>query len=229
MSERFQVKYFDTREALAAEAADLTVKTLSAVPAGRPALVALSGGRVAKDYLQALVRIWRDDRTHFFWADERCVGPNSEESNFRVAQELLLEPLGVEEFRSHRIRGELPAGQAAELAEQALRSISGTQPPGLPRLDLVILGMGEDGHIASLFPGGLEPCPASIKCFQAVIGPKPPPQRVTMTWELLLAAGEVAVLVSGAGKEKALRDALSPNGVKLLRLRAATLLSTVQP
>jgi 6-phosphogluconolactonase len=126
----------------------------------------------------------------------------------------------------------LPPEQAAQEAETSLRKVAGAEL-SLPRLDLVILGMGEDGHVASLFPAGLQPSPGAGECFRAVVGPKPPPNRVTMTWELLTCANQVLVLVSGPGKEAALANALALNDMnplsRLLRLRShTTILSTVR-
>jgi 6-phosphogluconolactonase len=234
MSDQFQIEFFDHPDQLATAAATLTVKTLSAVPAGQPALLALSGGRIARDYFRSLINVWRDGRAHFFWADERCVLPTSPDSNFHDAFEILLKPLEISEDRIHRIRGELLPEQAASEAGETLRRVSKTGASALPCLDLVILGMGEDGHVASLFPGGLQTSPGDTECFLPVLGPKPPHRRVTMSWELLQAASDVLVLISGAGKETALRDALSsptsnPLG-NLLQLRdQTTLLSTVRP
>ena len=99
----------------------------------------------------------------------------------------------------------------------------------MPVLDLVLLGMGEDGHVASLFPGEPETVMASKEVYRAVTNsPKPPPNRVTLGYPAIAAAQHVWVLVSGAGKERALRESLEPSGrtplARVLRLRRQTTL-----
>lgn len=195
--------------------------------------LALSGGRIAGVLFQALARAptaARSLRTlNLFWADERCVGPDDEASNYGLARRLLLEPLGIAAERVHRLRGELPPREAVRRASTELRRVARKTPNGRhPALDLVLLGMGEDGHVASLFPGAPERSVTSRAVYAAVTGPKPPPRRVTLTFRSLAAAREVWVLVAGSGKEAALRESLRPGGTtplaELLRRRAMTVL-----
>ena len=202
--------------------------------AGQPHCVALSGGRIAQKFFtsvveQAKTRIIGDGDTsslpanvHFFWADERCVPPDDPESNFRVANELLFAPLKISEGQIHRIRGELPPDQAAALAAVEILAIVPTASPSplrgegvhsLPVLDLIFLGMGEDGHVASLFPGEDAAVGSEEAIYRAVNNsPKPPPNRVTLGYAAIAAARQVWVLVSGTGKKAALRESLAPNG-----------------
>ena len=148
------------------------------------------------------------DDVHFFWADERCVPPDNPESNYRTARELLFEPLAIPLSHIHRIRGEDDPGAAAKSASDELACIAGKNPQNVPILDLVILGMGEDGHVASLFPGA----PSQPGIYYPVIGPKPPPRRITVSYDVIIAARDVWVLVSGAGKQGALAGSLAPGG-----------------
>jgi 6-phosphogluconolactonase len=188
--------------------------------------VALSGGRVAGRFMAAAAERSRSrgvswDDVDFYWGDERCVPPEHADSNYRLADEALLTPLGIAADKRHRLRGELPPAEAARLAEEELRSATRTSGGSVPVLDLVFLGMGEDGHVASLFPEAPQEVIESRALVLPVIGPKPPPQRLTLTFPVLAAAREVWVLASGAGKEQALRESLAPG----LRTPLARLLS----
>jgi len=188
-----------------------------------PFTVALSGGRIAGKLYSAVIATARvGDVTflispfHFFWADERCVPPNSTDSNFSVANELLLTPLGAAKDHVHRIRGEEAPEFACAEAEAEICRVASLNGDGLPVLDLVILGLGEDGHVASLFPG--RPEPEKKSAYQIVTdSPKPPPTRITLSYDAIAAAKEVWVLVSGKGKEEALRESLKPDGKTPLR------------
>jgi 6-phosphogluconolactonase len=100
---------------------------------------------------------------------------------------------------------------AAAAAEADLRQFATCPPPAFPEIDLVLLGMGEDGHVASLFPGEPDEAMASPAVFRHVTAVKPPPMRLTLGYSTLAAAREVWVLASGKGKQQALRDSLSPD------------------
>jgi 6-phosphogluconolactonase len=182
----------------------------------RPFTVALSGGRIAQKLFslaarEAGARGISFGRVHFFWADERCVSPGSPDSNFKTAQDLLFGPLKIRDDHIHRIRGEDQPAAAAAAAEKELCRIATAGKDGRPVLDLIFLGMGEDGHVASLFPGRMDGMGRVIFC-AIKDSPKPPPDRVTLSYASIVAAVEVWVLASGTGKEKALRQSLSPTG-----------------
>ena len=196
--------------------------------------IALSGGRIAGLFFQALVRatgqkLERWNRVHIFWVDERAVPPNDPESNFALTQRFLLSPLGIPGHRVHRIRGEVPPEQAAALATTELRRVVPADADGYPRLDLVFLGLGEDGHTASLFPGHVEPgAPEPIIYRGIVDAPKPPPQRVTLSYEMLYRARRVDVLTSGEGKKSIVMHTLNapettPLGKVLLGRKGSTI------
>lgn len=197
--------------------------------------VALSGGRIAKHFFRAAATQFASltdglAQTHFFWADERCVPPTHPESNYRLAKEHLLEPLKVPEVNIHRIQGEMDPIESAALAERELRQLTNPCSPDIPVLDLVFLGMGEDGHIASLFPGMVQTESQRAAVYIPVTGPKPPFQRISLTEIGLQRARQVCVLASGEGKAEALKDALSAAGktplASLLRSRTHTLILT---
>lgn len=179
--------------------------------------VALSGGRIARQFFSAVVELARAKSVNlgaldFFWGDERCVPPDDPESNFGVATKLLLEPLGIAPGRIHRIRGELRPDAAAHEAEAALLKCAVQTTAGQPVLDWVFLGMGEDGHVASLFPGEPAAVMAGRAIYRSVVATKPPPQRITLGYATIAAAREVWVLASGAAKEAALRESLVTGG-----------------
>jgi len=146
----------------------------------------------------------------------------------------LLDPLGIAPAHIHRIRGEDEPGQAAAAAAAALRQVTGTAGNGMPVADLILLGMGEDGHVASLFPGDEAALTDETPVFRPVFdSPKPPSRRVTLGLGPILAAREVWVVVAGAGKEAALRESLAPEGrtplARIIRRRDHTrILSTVR-
>ena len=194
--------------------------------------VALAGGRIAKDFMAAATTLARERGqsvagVDFFWGDERCVPPEHPDSNFLLASQALLQPLGISPERIHRIRGEAVPALAARAAEAELRAFCPVVRQGQPVLDLVLLGMGEDGHVASLFPGAPSEVVNSSATFFPVIGPKPPPQRITLSYPAIGAAKIVWVLVFGAGKEKALRESLGAGAVtplgRVLAGRPATI------
>ena len=152
-------------------------------------------------------------KVHFFFGDERHVSPEDVESNFRMANEAMFKALGRNDLRIHRILGELSsASEAAEQYEADLREFfepRGLLTHGLPRFDLILLGMGPDGHTASLFPkspGLLE----STRWVAANWVEKFKTDRITMTFPVLDSAAEVIILVSGPEKATILAKVLDP-------------------
>jgi len=199
----------------------------------RPYNVAVSGGRIAKTFFSEIVRqagggaIFQN--VNFFWADERCVPPTDPESNYAIARQLLFEPLKIPEAQIHRLRGEGPEPVALSEAVRAICKVSPVVK-GQPVLDMIFLGMGEDGHVASLFPGEAEETIANAAVYRAVTAVKPPPRRITLGYAAIAAALEVWVVAAGAGKEASLKESVSPSGktplARVLRLRTQTKIFT---
>jgi 6-phosphogluconolactonase len=136
---------------------------------------------------------------HIFFGDERAVPPDHIESNFGMVKRAWLDPARFPTERVHRIRGEIDPERAARLAEEDLRSVAG-EPPAL---DLALLGLGTDGHTASLFPGS-HALGETLRLFV----PARSGRRITATFPLLNATQQVIFLVSGRGKAEAVRAAL---------------------
>ncbi|MBW7906253.1 MAG: 6-phosphogluconolactonase [Phycisphaerae bacterium] len=142
---------------------------------------------------------WR--RVHVFWGDERCVPPDDPRSNYGMANAALLSRVPIPAANVHRIRGELPAAEAAAEYDRVLRAIWGAAPPAF---ELVLLGLGDDGHTASLFPH--DPALRESQCWAAAVRrPGDPVARVTLTPPALNGARAVAFIVSGASKAAMLR------------------------
>jgi 6-phosphogluconolactonase len=193
--------------------------------------VALSGGRIASRFFEAVVDRAGDTSAslaecHYFWADERCVPPSSPESNYAIAKRTLLEPLGIPQSHIHRVHGELDPVESADRAIEDMRCVVPQSASGQPVIDLVFLGMGEDGHVASLFPGETEDTVSESAWYRSVMAQKPPPHRVTLGYAALAAAREVWVLASGSGKKAALDESLTEAGqtplAKVLKSRQFT-------
>jgi 6-phosphogluconolactonase len=184
---------------------------------GQPFTVALCGGRVAELFFRAVVQQGKGvsglfANVDFFWADERCVSPISPDSNYGQAREKLLDPLEIKPGRVHRIEGELPPLEAAERASAAARRAARSGPDGCPAFDLALLSMGEDGHVASLFPGAKESAEEARLPYRFVLGAKPPPERITLSYSAIRAAAQTWVLVSEPEKAGVLRQSLRADG-----------------
>jgi len=211
-----QLLSFQTDDALAAAAAEAWLDAIAATTAaGKDFTVALSGGRVMRKFLAAATalaaaRAMDFRQVQFFWADERCVPPDDPESNFRLANEALLQPAAVPAENIHRLLGEHEPAAAAQAATRQLCHVCGTAAGELPALDLVLLGMGEDGHLASIFPDDAASAADVTAVFLPVYdAPKPPPHRISLGYGALAAARTVWVLASGPGKQTALRQSLA--------------------
>lgn len=206
---RFQPTPDDIARVAATELLGLLVRR---PPEPSPFGVALSGGRIALPFYKKIVEDARArvsfEGVHFFWADERCVPPSSPENNYAVAREHLLEPLQIPEANIHWIRGEDDPATAGREAEAEICRVLTLDSEGQPIIDLVILGMGEDGHVASLFPAESPEWLRDGAVYRAVTAAKPPPKRITLGYKPIIAAREVWILASGPGKENAFKGLL---------------------
>ena len=205
-----EVRILPDAERLAIAAAEHFVALAGEAIAARGLFsVALAGGSTPRAAYVLLateeyaVRVdW--SRVHVFWGDERCVPPDHLDSNYRMAREVLLDHVSVPQQNVHRLHGEACSGDVEALYEVELRKVFRA---GVPRLDLVMLGMGQDGHTASLFPGtevlDEQRLWVVAHYVDSVLG-----WRVTLSPLVINAARNVIFIISGADKSDAVREVL---------------------
>lgn len=189
----------DSPAALAARAADeFAADAARAIAASGRFTAALSGGKTPRAMLAALASRpldWR--RISFFWSDERCVGPDDPDSNYGMARDALLSKIDVPPANVHRMRGELDPAAGAGAYDAELRGVFGTAA----RFDLLFLGLGPDGHTASLFPGTAALDATDRWCAaNEVTGNVASPWRLTLTYPAIDAARRILFLVEGNDK-----------------------------
>ncbi|KAI9305125.1 6-phosphogluconolactonase [Cunninghamella echinulata] len=168
--------------------------------------LAISGGSLPKLLSKDLANNKQVDfsKWHVFWADERCVGLDDDDSNYKEVKKQLLNHVGIPEHQIHPIHEqyakEKNADQAAKEYQQQLEAYFGT--PSFPQFDLILLGMGPDGHCCSLFPG--HPLLDENKLWVAPItdSPKPPPERITLTLPVVNHSQCIAFVTAGEGKQE---------------------------
>ncbi len=199
------IAVFSSPSAIAVDAAHRwTSLSAAAIGAGRPFTVALAGGRTPETLYRLLATpSFRDavqwKNTHLFFGDERCVPLDSEFNNYRMAHESLIGPLGLPASNCHRIPAEQtdPEQAAADYAAELAEFFGSAS---IPRFDLILLGMGSDGHCASLFPGSAALEERSKWVVQNEPGLKPFVPRVTLTFPIINNAANVLFLVAGDDK-----------------------------
>lgn len=204
-----RVRTFESAEALAAASGARVLES------GRQALerhgrflLGVSGGRTPAAtfaWLTSARAAFDWTRAQLYFADERAVPPDHADSNFRMVRETLIDPLHIPPRQIHRMKGEYPDLEAAAEEYEARLPAA---------LDLVLLGIGEDGHIASLFPGGAAVIELERRVLPVLDAPKPPPRRLTLTPRALAEAHEVLVLATGEAKAAAVAAALEGEGAE---------------
>jgi len=207
-----KLRIFDDLENISKHAANIFSKQAarSIVERGQ-FLVALNGGGTPTRLFQLLAADFHDKvewaKVHVFWGDERCVPPDDSGSSYGQARELLLSHVSVPESNIHRIKGELPPVEAAKEYALLLKEFA-SPPPDWLRFDLIYLGMGEDGHTASLFPG------SPVHVMEAVLPVTAhyqdrPANRVTLTQLVFNSAHMVIFMAAGEKKASTLAEVLS--------------------
>jgi 6-phosphogluconolactonase len=206
---------------LATNTAERTLSTLRAALAARPeAHLIVTGGGILEKVLGAIAAAperdsveWR--RVHVWWGDERYVPTDSPDRNDKPAMNLLFDHVDVDPAKLHRMPasdsgfGDDAEAAADSYAAELAAAVPGDETADVPEFDVILLGIGPDGHCASLFPGH----PGTRMLDRSVIAvhdsPKPPPTRISLTFPTLDAAAEVWFIASGEGKAEAVAKALS--------------------
>ncbi len=192
----------------------------AAIAARNRFCVALSGGNTPRAVYSLLAATQKTllhwDKIHIFFGDERHVPPDHPDSNYRMANEALLSQVPLPQKNIYRVRAELDAKVAAQDYEDQLREFFQLQDIRLqnndwPQFDLVLLGLGDDGHTASLFPGSMA-LQENTRMVVANWVKKFNEYRITFTFPVLNQAAEVMFLVSGESKSQILKDVLHPSG-----------------
>jgi 6-phosphogluconolactonase len=206
------VRVFMTPELLAAKfASEFAAMAGESVKRKRHFSVALSGGSTPAilfsqigDYYAKTVP-W--EYVHFFWGDERCVPPDSPESNYGMARDTLLRKIVIPPANLHRIRGEDdPEVEAGRYSGEILNNTAVRND--LPEFDLVILGLGEDGHTASIFPGNEKLLDSGSLCAVAV-HPETHQKRITVTGRVIKNSDHICFIVTGKKKAKIVKEIIN--------------------
>jgi 6-phosphogluconolactonase len=211
-----EIRTLTTPQELFEAAAEEVVRTANEAVAQRGRFtIALSGGSTPKNLYNLLATNARTalpwDRMFFFWGDERHVPPTDPESNYQMVEEAMLSKIPVAAGNVFRIKAENPdAAAAAEDYEQTLKKFFALEPGQFPSFDLILLGMGPDGHTASLFPGTAA-LQEKSRLVVANWVEKMKTHRITLTLSVLNAARCVTFLVSGTDKATVLREVLEEN------------------
>ena len=196
------IKIFDTTEALSHYFASLLISQLKETPHDGSFSWVLSGGSTPKIIFREIAAKYRDSidwkKVKIFWGDERCVPPDDEESNYKMAMVNLLDHVPIPLPNIFRIRGEAePIAEAAGYSEIFSRQVHSYR--NLPQADLVMLGLGEDGHTASIFPGNTDLFSSSA-LFEPVEHPSTKQKRITATGKIINHAKLVVILATGESK-----------------------------
>lgn len=186
-----------------AEVAKDFARYFALVVASKPEVhIALSGGSTPKIVFDELAENFRTDidwsRVHLYWGDERCVPPDDNDSNYKMTAEHLLSKIDIPELNIHRIKGENGPKFEAEHYSAFLHSVL-PKVNGIPAFDLVILGIGNDGHTASIFPHEIELWHSERYC-EVAEHPESGQKRITITGQVINNAEIVAFLVTGENK-----------------------------
>lgn len=201
---------FDNPEELACDFANKLINWIK-IHSGNQFHIAISGGKTPDILFSVLAQkhsnspLWK--KVHFWWVDERMVPPTHSNSNFGVASKLLFSQISIPDENIHRIKGENdPDLEAISYSDQIRKSLG--LKDGWPVFDLIILGMGDDGHTASIFPDKMELLTSKNIC-EVATHPDSCQKRVTLTGKAINNAAKVCFLVTGESKSRRLNELLN--------------------
>lgn len=202
------IKIFDTPELLAES---FSAYFADEVAKSSKYNIALSGGSTPKIIFKILAEDYSNKiewhKVHFYWGDERCVSPDSDESNYKMTKEILLNEIKIPEHNIHRIKGEAePREEAIRYSNEILDSLPVKN--NLPCFDFIMLGLGEDGHTASIFPDHLDLFQSDKIC-EAVQHPTTHQNRITITGNVINNARAAAFFVTGKEKSSIVEKIVS--------------------
>ena len=197
------IRIFQTPEELAGEfAPELVSGIMTNYHKGKNFTIALSGGKTPQTLYSILSEEFNSsvpwNKVHLFWGDERCVAPDDQQSNYGLAKQFLLDSIDIPPANVHRIRGENDPAKESERYAGEIRSFV-KERNNLPAFDLIILGMGSDGHVASIFPGQQAILDSERIC-EVSVQPVTMQKRITLTGKVLNNAAALALLVTGKSK-----------------------------
>ncbi|HBB91155.1 MAG TPA: 6-phosphogluconolactonase [Bacteroidales bacterium] len=208
-----EIRIFEQSDELLRFFSDMLPEKIREKQEGRYFTIALSGGRTPQilfDYLSTQYKDRIDwSRLLVFWGDERCVPPESAESNYRMAREFLLDRVPIPPDQVFRIHGEANPAAEARRYESVVREKVTDRKNGFPVMDLILLGLGEDGHTASIFPDQIG-IVDSENLFDTAVNPYSGQIRITATGKLLNHAHVVVFLVIGKAKAEMVSRILDP-------------------
>jgi len=207
-----KLKVSPTKEEVAKDFA----RYFAIVAASKPEVhIALSGGSTPKIVFDELAENFQPEidwsKVHLYWGDERCVPPDDNESNYKMTKEHLLSKIKIPELNIHRIKGENGPDYEAEQYNDFLDAVL-PKANGIPSFDLIILGLGDDGHTASIFPHEIELWYSDKYC-EVAEHPKSGQRRITITGQIINNAEIVAFLVTGENKAQRVSEISSNEGI----------------
>ncbi len=207
------IRIFEQSDELLRFFSDMLAEKVREKPEGRYFTIALSGGRTPQVLFDYLSTQYKDriewPRLLVFWGDERCVPPESAESNYRMAREYLLDRVPIPPNQVFRIQGEAAPPEEAIRYESVVKELVTDRGNGIPVMDLILLGLGEDGHTASIFPDQIGIFD-SEKLFDTAVNPYSGQIRITATGKLLNHARVVVFLAIGKSKAEMVSRILHP-------------------
>ena len=214
MSMENEIKIFNTMDELSQYFGELLKQQIDELPEGETLSMALSGGSTPKAVFRFLTENFKEEiaweKVQMFWGDERCVPPDDQESNYRMAKESLLSHIPIPESNIYRIKGENhPQEEALDYKKVVEQNVSMVEV--MPVFDLFMLGMGDDGHTVSVFPDHPELF-RSDRLFEVAVHPETGQQRITATGKLINHSRVIIFLVTGESKAAVLAKILNKTG-----------------